>query len=168
MDPVRLQDIYAQHAAALVLYARQWCTAPDDAVQEALLALSKCHPDPDDPVAWLYTATKRRALNIARGELRRQEHHTRAAQQRSEWFVTAVDTSAAASAELGERVIAGLQQLQGEQRELVVARVWGNLSFEQLGQMHGCAPSTALRRYQAALACLRTSVLADLCPNGNC
>ncbi|MEO8268704.1 MAG: sigma factor, partial [Aureliella sp.] len=65
MHSQRIQELYQEHAAALVLYARQWCCAPDDALQEAMLALAKCQPIPNDPVAWLYTTTRRRAMNIA-------------------------------------------------------------------------------------------------------
>lgn len=157
MESQRLQEIYRQHAAALVLYARQWCTAPDDALQEAMLALANCQPEPHDPVAWLYTVTKRRALNFARAESRRQQHHTRAAEERSRWFSSpGMDSATAAGAVvMAEAVAAGLESLEDDERELVVARVWGNLAFEQLAQVFGCSPSSAHRRYQAALIKLR-------------
>lgn len=156
MESQRLQEIYRQHAAALVLYARQWCTAPDDALQEAVLALANCQPEPHDPVAWLYTVTKRRALNIARAESRRQQHHQRAAEEHSRWFSSpGMDSATETGAVMAETVVAGLESLEDEERELVVARVWGNLAFEQLAQMLGCSTSSAHRRYQAALTKLR-------------
>lgn len=159
MHSQRIQELYRDHAAALVLYARQWCCAPDDALQEAMLALAKCQPIPDDPVAWLYTATKRRAMNIARGELRRQHHHARAGEEHAQWFTTvdhAIENDQVES--LADSVVAGLKDLAEEERELVVARVWGNLAFEQLGQLLGCSASSAHRRYRAALAKLRLAV----------
>lgn len=159
MHSQRMQELYRDHAAALVLYARQWCCSPDDALQEAMLALAKCQPIPDDPVAWLYTTTKRRAMNIARGELRRQHHQTRAVEEQAQWFALAehgIESNQAES--LADNVVAGLKDLAEDERELVVARVWGNLSFEQLGQLLGCSASSAHRRYQAALAKLRLAV----------
>jgi len=37
MDPTFLGRLIDRHAAALVLYARQWCAAPEDVVQDAFL-----------------------------------------------------------------------------------------------------------------------------------
>ncbi len=163
MHSQRIQELYRDHAAALVLYARQWCSAPDDALQEAMLALAQCEPIPDDPVAWLYTATKRRAINIARGELRRQHHQTHAAEEHSQWFVAADRGNEKNQVEiLTDAVVSGLEVLAEDERELVVARVWGNLSFEQLGQLLGCSASSAHRRYQAGLSKLRLAVESGL------
>ena len=166
MHSQRIQKLYRDHAAALVLYARQWCRAPDDALQEAMLALAKCDPLPHDPVAWLYTATKRRAMNIARGESRREQHHTRAVEEQSQWFALPDhNTGSSQAEELADAVVAGLETLDEDDRELVVARVWGNLAFEQLGQLLGCSTSSAHRRYQAALAKLRSVVERGLGEN---
>ncbi len=163
MHSQRIQELYRDHAAALVLYARQWCCAPDDALQEAMLALAKCEPLPHDPVAWLYTATKRRAMNIARGETRREQHHTRAAEEQTPWFIPPDhSTGSNRSEDLADAVVAGLEELAEDERELVVARVWGNLAFEQLGQLLGCSASSAHRRYQTALAKLRSVVERSL------
>lgn len=163
MHSQRIQELYRDHAAALVLYARQWCSAPDDALQEAMLALANCDPLPRDPVAWLYTATKRRAMNIARGESRREQHHTRAVEEQSQWFALPDHNSDGRRAEeLADSVVAGLETLAEDERELVVARVWGNLAFEQLGQLLGCSASSAHRRYQVALTKLRSVVEQDL------
>lgn len=166
MHSQRIQELYRDHAAALVLYARQWCSAPDDALQEAMLALANCDPLPLDSVAWLYTATKRRAMNIARGESRREQHHTRAAEEQSPWFTPTEHNNESSRVEdLADAVVTGLETLAEDERELVVARVWGNLAFEQLGQLLGCSTSSAHRRYQAALAKLRSVVERGLDEN---
>ena len=38
---------------------------------------------------------------------------------------------------------------------MIVARLWGGLTFEEVGRLAGCSPPTAHRRYQAGLAELR-------------
>src|SRR5262249_25427490 len=48
-----------------------------------------------------------------------------------------------------------LADLPLEQREVVVARIWGGLTFEDVARLAGCSLPTAHRRYQAALAALR-------------
>ena len=39
MGPEQLGELVDRHAAALVLYARQWCACPEDVVQTAFLKL---------------------------------------------------------------------------------------------------------------------------------
>jgi hypothetical protein len=48
LGPELLGRLFDRHAAALELYARQWCDAAEDVVQEALIELvGQCRP-PDD------------------------------------------------------------------------------------------------------------------------
>jgi RNA polymerase sigma-70 factor (ECF subfamily) len=53
MTPRRLAELIDAHAPALVLYARQWCAAPEDAVQAAFCKLAAQRSPPDDEAAWL-------------------------------------------------------------------------------------------------------------------
>jgi RNA polymerase sigma factor (sigma-70 family) len=145
-DAEQLRQLLDAHGAALMLYARQWCRAPDDALQEALIELLRQNPVPDNRVAWLYKTVRRRAMNLARGEDRRTKYHRRASQQRESWFLPADDT-------LDEPIdlepfLAELPQLE---REIVVARIWGALSFGQIAELVDRSTSSVHRRYQRAL-----------------
>lgn len=145
-DAEQLRQLLDAHGAALMLYARQWCRAPDDALQEALIELLRQNPVPDNRVAWLYKTVRRRAMNLARGEHRRAKHHRRASRQRESWFLPADDT-------LDEPIdlepfLAELPQLE---REIVVARIWGALSFGQIAELVDRSTSSVHRRYQRAL-----------------
>jgi RNA polymerase sigma-70 factor (ECF subfamily) len=51
-----------------------------------------------------------------------------------------------------------------EQREVIVARHWGGLSYEQIAVVAGCSASTAFRRYLAGVEELRKQ-LGVSCPN---
>ena len=51
-----------------------------------------------------------------------------------------------------EIATAALSGLPPEERETVVARVWGGLSFEQIGELLGSSAATAHRRFAAGLA----------------
>jgi DNA-directed RNA polymerase specialized sigma24 family protein len=44
---------------------------------------------------------------------------------------------------------------------MIVAKVWGELSFEELGELMNCSASSAYRRYTAALTELKSIVLAE-------
>src|SRR6185369_3681140 len=86
MGPDILGRLIDQHAAALVLYARQWCAAPEDVVQDAFLKLSTQPRLPNDPGAWLFKVVRNSAINAGMAARRRHRHETAAAARSSTWF----------------------------------------------------------------------------------
>ena len=54
-----------------------------------------------------------------------------------------------------EAAEAELRALPIEQREVIVAHLWGGLTFEQIAEVAGCSSSTAHRHYSAGLSALR-------------
>jgi len=153
---IRLLD---EHAAPLVLFARQWCDAPEDIVHDAFLLLMREPVAPANPVGWLYQVVRNKALNAARSSRRRARHEATAAHQSEPWLVPAegdrLDAIEAARA---------LEDLPADQRDVIVARLWGGLSFEEIAKIYGTAASTAHRRYQQGIATLREK-LEGICPN---
>jgi RNA polymerase sigma-70 factor (ECF subfamily) len=150
MRPDVLGQLLDDHAAALVLYARQWCASAEDVVQEAFVKLASQRPEPDNCLAWLYRVVRNGALTAARSDRRRRFHESYAAAHTPTWFVPAEGTSLDA-----ETATAALEDLPIEQREPLVAHLWGGLTFEQVGDLVGVSSSTAHRRYLTALATLR-------------
>jgi RNA polymerase sigma-70 factor (ECF subfamily) len=149
MTPRQLADLVAAHAPALALYARTWCTAPDDAVQDAFCKLAVLGAAPGDPAAWLYRATRNAAIDLGRADRRRKRREEAVARPDC-WFVeTEIDGLDAVEA------VSALESLTPEQREVIVARLWGGLTLEQAADAAGCAVSTAFRRYEAGIAALR-------------
>ena len=63
-----------------------------------------------------------------------------------------------------ETAVAALERLAPDQREVIVARHWGGLSFEQIAGVVGCSASTAFRRYTAGVENLRNQ-LGIICPS---
>jgi RNA polymerase sigma-70 factor (ECF subfamily) len=159
MGPEQLDRLVNEHAAALVLYARQWCAAPEDVVQEAFVKLASRGQSPDNLVGWLYRVVRNGALAAARAERRRRRHETAAALRAPNWFAPVE------AARLdGEIATAALQNLSIEEREALVAHLWGGLTFEQIGELTGVSSSTAHRRYLAGLYALRERLRVP-CPN---
>ncbi|MBI1917028.1 MAG: sigma-70 family RNA polymerase sigma factor [Planctomycetes bacterium] len=159
MGPEQLGRLMDDHAAALVLYARQWCASPEDVVQEAFVKLAAQCPLPAEVVPWLYRVVRNAALSALRAERRRRHHEARAAATAPAWFVPSegdgLDAEAATRA---------LQTLPLEQREVLVARLWGGLTFEQVSDLTGLSASAAHRHYHAGLAALRERLRVP-CPN---
>ena len=116
--------LFDSHARALVLYARQLCSDPNDVVQQAFLKLSEQRTAPRNPVAWLYRVVRNEALMTSRANQRRRHRETRAAQAMNHWFqptsAASLDATAATEA---------LAALPLDQREIVTAHIWGGLSF---------------------------------------
>ncbi len=150
MEPELLARLVDEHAGALLLYARQWCAAPEDVVQEAFIRLASQPKLPDNLKGWLYRVVRNGAISSGRSERRRQRHENTAAAARPAWFLPSegagIDAEAAAAA---------LEQLPAEEREPLVAHLWGGLTFEQIGELTGVSSSTAHRRYLQGLQRLR-------------
>ncbi|HAN99561.1 MAG TPA: sigma-70 family RNA polymerase sigma factor [Planctomycetaceae bacterium] len=144
------RDLIRSRTGALVLYAQQWCRTPEDVVQEAWIGLFHQAPPPERPLAWMYAVVRRRAINAGRSERRRRVHEEQAASRRPAWFApddrSAVDPVALAAA---------LESLGGETREVVVARIWGELTFEEIAELIGTSVPTAFRRFRSGLESLR-------------
>ncbi len=134
----------AEHGRALVLYARGWCGAPEDVVQEALVELIAQRQRPERVAAWLFRVVRNKAISQQRSERRRQEREQRIALRES-WFedhAQALDAAAATEA---------LSRLSRELREAVVARIWGELTFGEIAELLSTSTSSAQRWYEQGL-----------------
>ena len=150
MGPELLGRLVDDHAAALVLYARQWCSTPEDVVQEAFVKLVDQAMPPTSPLPWLYRVVRNGALAASRTEQRRRRHETAVAAQKPSWFVPTE-----APGLDGALAAASLATLPIEQREAIVARLWGGLTFDQIAELAGSSSSSVHRWYVAGLATLR-------------
>lgn len=135
-----------EHAPALILYARTWCDTPEDVVQEALVQLVRQQSPPATVLPWLYRVVKNGALSARRASNRRRNHEAAAAWRGEPWF--AAQSADQLDARAASEALAALPE---EQKEVIVARLWGGLSFEQIAALAGCSSSTAHRRYAAGL-----------------
>jgi RNA polymerase sigma-70 factor (ECF subfamily) len=149
IGPDLLGRLFDEHAASLVLFARQWCAAPEDIVQDAFVALARQSEAPERPSAWLYRVVRNDAITAARRLGRRRRREQRAAEREAvsgeSWFAATDDRIDAESA---ARLLAELDE---ETREVIIGRLWGGLTFEELARLQGCSLTTAHRRYQAGL-----------------
>ncbi len=132
--------------------------APEDVVQEAFLKLVALRQPPHAVVPWLYRVVRNAAFDAGKAARRRQRRESAVARP-ERWFLEAEVDGLDASA-----AVAALQRLPDEEREVIVARLWGGLSFEQIAEVTGCSASTAFRRYSAGLDALRKQ-LGVPCPN---
>jgi RNA polymerase sigma-70 factor (ECF subfamily) len=62
-----------------------------------------------------------------------------------------------------EAVEAAMRRLPEEQREVLVLKIWAELTFEQIAGELEISPNTAASRYRYALAALRKELTAADC-----
>jgi RNA polymerase sigma factor (sigma-70 family) len=150
IDQELLSQLLDEHSAALVLYAQQWCAQPEDVVQEAFIRLIRERPAPENIVGWLYRVVRNEAISASRAAGRRARYESAVGSQREAWFTSMGEDALDARA-----AVAALEALLPEEREVIVLRIWGGRSFEQIAELIGKSTSTAHRRYEMGLRSLR-------------
>jgi RNA polymerase sigma-70 factor (ECF subfamily) len=150
IDPAWLGRLFDALAPALRLYARQWCGDADaeDLVQEAFVRLAGLSYVPEQTSAWLHRVVRNEAISRSRSRARRQRREGHASGGEA-WF-SGVDEQL--DAQTATRVLA---EIEPDCREVIIARIWGELTFDQIAQLQGCSLTTAHRRYHDGLARLQ-------------
>ncbi len=158
IDPQALSELWRRYAPPLLLLARSRCRCAEDCVQEAFVRLSTQETVPDDPPAWLMRVVRNAAIDAARSESRRKKREGIRAAETAEWF----DSSVSSSCDLvGIEVQSALASIGCEDREIVVAHVWGGMTFRQIGEAFAISSSSAHRRYVEAIQQLKTMLVGS-------
>ena len=150
---------FAEHGARLRLIARQWARSDADAedvLQEAFVRFWKHQRHlPGNPNALVVTSIRRAALDLLRRSDRRsvREKVVGDDMETVTWFEPEADPRLAALAD-------SLKLLPAEQREVVVLKVWGDLTFDEIGEQLSISPNTAASRWRYAMEALRKHITA--------
>jgi RNA polymerase sigma-70 factor (ECF subfamily) len=157
LEPTILGRLYRRHAPALRLYARQWGDSAEDLVHDAFIRLAQQSPPPERVLPWLYRVVRNAALASQRSAARRRRREQCVSTPES-WFSAAEQNLDAREA---TRL---LTELPLELREVIAARLWGGLTFEEIAELIGCSLPTANRRYHAGLIQLRERLEGQCTP----
>jgi RNA polymerase sigma-70 factor, ECF subfamily len=144
-------------APGLVLFARQWVRSGADAediVQEAFVRFWRQNRDVANR-GLLYATVRSVALDLIRKDSRR-------ARREAEAYSDTVQTIEPQfeGDDDSQRLLAGaINRLPHEQREVLVMKIWNDLTFAEIGEGLGISQNTAASRYRYALAALRKDLL---------
>jgi len=152
MDQQQLARWFDAYCNRLMLYARHWL--PDDlaqdAVQGAFARLMGQLCEPRDVPAWLFRTVRNAALTKLRRQERLLRHQRLISAAQPLWFESRPEDliDAQAAQEI-------LMTLPTAQREVVLLRIWGQFSLQQIGLIVGSPLTTVYSRYRAALAAIK-------------
>lgn len=151
----------------LLLCARHYTRSQADAedvVQEAFVRYWRHQRGlPGDPMALMVTSVRRAAFDLARRNGRRVAREERTLDEGDLGFSGAFEPEGLDDAERRAALEAALQRIPAEQREVLLLKIWGELTFEQIAAELQLPPNTAASRYRYGLAALRQHLTAADC-----
>ena len=115
---------------------------------ECCQGFSGAGPPPD---GLIFATIRRRAVDLARRETRRSAREAAVrADEPAAWFDSGVEDR-----ERNRLIQNAMSQLPVIYREVLTLKVWGDLSFVQIGEALEISQNTAASRYRYALEALR-------------
>ena len=153
------QAWYDRHAPALLLYARQITGSlakAEDAMHDGFIRFWKQRGRVDDALAYLYRSVRSAALDQRRGETRRQQRELKRTYEGRPAIAEPWHDAARDEAE--QQLRQAVAKLDEPQREVLVMKVWGGLTFDQIAEAAELPRSTAAARYTAAINALKAEL----------
>jgi RNA polymerase sigma-70 factor (ECF subfamily) len=148
LDRDEVQRLYEEHGRALLAYACSLLrdsSQAEDVLHQVFLQLLQDRVRAISSPGYLFRAVRNRALNHVRDRSRDVELG-----ERDQWL-----ESPSGSTETALALQSALGTLPAEQREVIALRVWGRLTFEEIGGVVDAPPNTAASRYRYGLAKLK-------------
>ena len=147
---------FSQLAPGLLLFARQWARSTADAediVQEAFVKIWRRNHNIANR-GLLYATVRSIALDFLRRDSRRARRES-AAVSESDQMVQAMFE---VEDESQRALVAALDLLPDEQREVLVMKIWNDLTFAEIASALEISQNTAASRYRYALAALKKNL----------
>jgi RNA polymerase sigma-70 factor, ECF subfamily len=149
-----------RHGPALVLLARQWTPTradAEDVVQEAFVRFWRSRERIEDPAAYLFACVKHCALDSLRSRQRQARREQATARPEAEpLFASGIEQDERRTA-----IEAALRELPENQAEVLVMKIWGELTFPQIAKALDLPANTVASRYRYALARLREQLAEE-------
>jgi RNA polymerase sigma-70 factor (ECF subfamily) len=150
---------FSQLAPGLLLFARQWVRSTADAedvVQEAFVKFWRRNHNIDNRPL-LYATVRSIALDFLRRDSRRSRRESDAVSGTEQVIQPQFDTVDDSQRAL----VSAIEDLPNEQREVLVMKIWNELTFAEIGIVLGISQNTAASRYRYALAALKKNLPAQ-------
>ncbi len=149
---------FAEASPGLVLFARQFVRSVADAediVQEAFVRFWRKQHSIENR-ALLFATVRSISLDALRRDARRARREADAVADLESCVTPQFD----ATDESQQALVAAVDRLPAEQREVLVMKIWNELTFADIGTVLGISQNTAASRYRYALAALKKNFTA--------
>jgi len=156
----QLAQWYEAHGTDLMLYARQWDADQhaEDIVQDAFIRLLKQRKCPDNVRAWLFRVVRNCSISRARRLQQRRHAGQKLTKRQSPWFESRSDDL------IDAKVVQGLlQTLPSNLREIVLLRIWGQMSLKEISQIVKKSIPWVHHDYREALRMIRKKLEHSSC-----
>jgi RNA polymerase sigma-70 factor, ECF subfamily len=155
-EPVNwCERLYEAQATQLLLYGRALGLShseAEDVLQDTFVALMRLATEPEKPVNYCIRAFRNRALNYRRSLWRRLAREL----ESKAWFDRTPKESGKEHA-----AMRCLITLPPEQREVIVLKIWNQLTFEAIAELLEISPNTAAGRYRYGIQKIRACMGAE-------
>ena len=153
---------YEAHAGRLLLYVRQWLPRradAEDAVQAGFVKFWKHRPHPaQEDAPLLYATVRCAALDLLKSQQRAAKRESDAGRDQDDrWW----DASTLEEQERAHLLQQAMQRLTEEQREVLLLKIWAEMTFAEIAQTLEENPNTVAARYRYALASLKKLLPED-------
>lgn len=149
LDHQQVKTLYEQHGRVLLAYAVSLLpdrAASEDVLHQVFVKLLQGNIGINgSPIRYLYRAIRNAAFNY-----RRNHAHELELDADCRWL-----ESPPGMEDVGLALEETLRRLPDEQREIIVLRVWGEMTFEEAAAALEISPNTAASRYRYGLAKLK-------------
>ncbi len=152
-----LAELYDQCGSKVYGYVLALVSDPSDAeeiVQDVFARMHSSKRVPRDPQAYLFRA----ARNEAYSRLRRRRLGLRVRKTLEEQPALLVQATDSRPHGEREAIEAALRTLPAKQREIVVLKVYEDMTFQEIAEILEISPNTAASRYRYALEKLRVKL----------
>jgi len=147
---------FSQLGPGLLLFARQWVRSRADAediVQEAFVRFWRHnHNVRNRPL--LYATVRSIALDLIRRDSRRARREAEALFESEQ----AIEPQFELADDAQHALATAVDRLPHDQREVLVMKIWNELTFAEIATALGISQNTAASRYRYAVAALKRSV----------
>jgi len=156
----QLAEWYEAHGTELMLYARQW--SPDqqaeDIVQDAFIKLFNLRRRPDNVRAWLFRVVRNNSVSMLRRLQLRRRAGKKFLYRQVIWFESKPENLI--DARYAQDI---LQTLPSHLCEIVLLRIWGQMSLKEIAQVMNKSIPWIHHEYKTALEMIRKKLERSSC-----
>ncbi len=156
----QLAEWYEAYGTELMLYARQWSPEQhaEDIVQDAFIKLLKQRRCPDNVRAWLFRVVRNASISIARRLKQGRRAGRKFLHREVMWFESR--SGDLIDARLAQDI---LQTLPSHLCEIVLLRIWGQMSLKEIAQVMSKSIPWIHNEYKTALGMIRKKLEHSSC-----